>query len=76
MVGNVFERCSDRYSDRYYAVSPNRDPTGPEDGEAFVNRGGAWNLDVGRSLCGQRFFSKSEFLTNIAGLRVVVALPE
>jgi formylglycine-generating enzyme required for sulfatase activity len=76
MTGNVFERCSDRYSDRYYAVSPDRDPAGPEDGEAFVSRGGAWNLDVGRGLCGWRFFSKPDFVTNVSGFRAVVALPE
>jgi acetoin utilization deacetylase AcuC-like enzyme/formylglycine-generating enzyme required for sulfatase activity len=43
MHGNVAEWCNDVYGEHYYASSPERNPTGPSDGEKYVLRGGAWN---------------------------------
>ncbi len=43
MHGNVAEWCNDLYGPRYYQDSPEENPRGPEDGEEFVLRGGAWN---------------------------------
>ncbi|TWS26586.1 formylglycine-generating enzyme family protein [Tsukamurella sputi] len=40
-VGNVWEWCADRYSARYYRVSPEHSPTGPDRGTARVLRGGS-----------------------------------
>ena len=40
MLGNVWERVSDWYSETYYAVSPADDPTGPLHGPGRVSRGG------------------------------------
>ncbi|ADG79919.1 Sulfatase-modifying factor enzyme domain-containing protein OS=Tsukamurella paurometabola (strain ATCC 8368 / DSM / CCUG 35730 / CIP 100753 / JCM 10117/ KCTC 9821 / NBRC 16120 / NCIMB 702349 / NCTC 13040) OX=521096 GN=Tpau_3335 PE=4 SV=1 [Tsukamurella paurometabola] len=40
-VGNVWEWCSDRYSARYYRVSPTDSPGGPDRGTARVLRGGS-----------------------------------
>ncbi|UCD64008.1 MAG: formylglycine-generating enzyme family protein [Candidatus Zixiibacteriota bacterium] len=49
MAGNVVEWVFDRYSADYYAVSPGRNPQGPESGKFRVIRGGGWHS--GPSCC-------------------------
>jgi sulfatase modifying factor 1 len=42
LTGSVHEWCADWHEDGYYAVSPERNPTGPALGVRRASRGGAW----------------------------------
>jgi formylglycine-generating enzyme required for sulfatase activity len=42
MSGNVWEWCADWYDGKYYASSPQDNPTGPDSGTGRVLRGGGW----------------------------------
>lgn len=41
--GNVWEWVQDKYSETYYAQSPETDPSGPANGNQYVVRGGSWH---------------------------------
>jgi len=40
--GNVWEWVWDWYSDSFYSISPNQNPTGPDSGQTRTLRGGSW----------------------------------
>ena len=42
ITANVHEWCADWHSRNFYAVSPERNPTGPAEGTRRVSRGGSW----------------------------------
>ena len=46
MVGNVFEWTSDWYNPRYYALSSDTNPQGPEEGVVKAVRGGSYAVDA------------------------------
>ena len=54
MSEGVHEWCADWYGGDYYQQSPRRNPSGPEDGNRKVARGGAWRHKICYSRCASR----------------------
>jgi len=70
MCDNVHEWCRDWYSPDYYAVSPERNPRGPETGERRASRGGSWRHHIKMSRCAARSSIPPEFHYADYGFRV------
>ena len=70
--GNVWEFCSDRYSDSYYGErpDPDTDPSGPASGTGRTVRGGAWGNNAGSCRSAYRWWFYSDFSHDRAGIRV------
>jgi formylglycine-generating enzyme len=51
---NVHEWCSDWFHSEYYAISPDRNPGGPENGERRSSRGGSWRHHIKVTRCAAR----------------------
>ena len=54
ICANVHEWCSDWYDANYYAVSPERNPRGPESGQRRASRGGSWRHHIKVTRCAGR----------------------
>jgi formylglycine-generating enzyme required for sulfatase activity len=70
---NVHEWCADWYAADYYAVSPPRNPQGPESGSRRASRGGSWRHRVKVSRCAARSSLPPEFQYKDYGFRVLRA---
>lgn len=71
MCENVHEWCSDWYGADYYAISPDRNPQGPEEGRRKASRGGSWRHQIKISRCSARSSIPPEFKYADYGFRVV-----
>jgi formylglycine-generating enzyme required for sulfatase activity len=67
---NVHEWCSDWFDASYYAVSPERNPAGPENGQRKSSRGGSWRHHVKVARCAARSSIPPEFQYADYGFRV------
>jgi formylglycine-generating enzyme len=67
---NVHEWCRDWYDPNYYAVSPERNPRGPESGTRRASRGGSWRHHIKMSRCAARSSIPPEFQYADYGFRV------
>lgn len=67
---NVHEWCSDWFDAGYYAVSPERNPRGPESGVRRASRGGSWRHHIKASHCHTRSSIPPDFHYADYGFRV------
>lgn len=74
MCENVHEWCSDWYGADYYAISPDRNPRGPESGARKASRGGSWRHQIKIARCAARSSIPPEFQYADYGFRVVCDL--
>ena len=70
LCANVHEWCSDWYAADYYAVSPERNPCGPEAGTRRSSRGGSWRHQIRFSRCAARSSIPPEFQYADYGFRI------
>ena len=67
---NVHEWCSDWYQADYYAISPERNPRGPETGDRRASRGGSWRHHIKATRCAARSSIPPQFQYADYGFRV------
>ena len=72
MTGNVWEWCSDYFSEDYYSQSPKENPTGPVSGERFVFRGGSIYTNERNSRVAVRNHHTNDHNYGDIGLRLVL----
>ncbi|MBF0461068.1 MAG: formylglycine-generating enzyme family protein [Magnetococcales bacterium] len=70
MLGNVWEWCQDRYSNKTYTKDPVTDPQGPVEGAGRVMRGGGWNGYAGHLRAAYRFELDPGYRRRNLGLRL------
>jgi len=71
LAGNVWELCSDWYSESYYADSGYDNPTGPDSGYVKVIRGGSWKYSRWNCRTATRGMFRPNETRNDVGFRIV-----
>jgi formylglycine-generating enzyme required for sulfatase activity len=69
MTGNVAEWVADTYDETFYQKSAYRDPSGPEDGQHKVIRGGSWRETPQNARLTKRFQAKMWRTDSTIGIR-------
>jgi formylglycine-generating enzyme len=67
---NVHEWCSDWYDPNYYAISRDRNPRGPDQGQRKASRGGSWRHHIKVARCSARSSIPPHFQYADYGFRV------
>ncbi|HMK28336.1 MAG TPA: SUMF1/EgtB/PvdO family nonheme iron enzyme [Terriglobales bacterium] len=73
---NVHEWCSDWFRPDYYAVSPERNPQGPPNGDRRASRGGSWRHHIKISRCSARSSIPPGFQYADYGFRLACDAPQ
>jgi len=68
---NVHEWCLDWYAEDFYSHSPEKNPTGPEEGARRVSRGGSWRHQIKASRAAHRSSLPPEYRYTDYGFRFV-----
>ena len=71
--GNVWEWCQDWFARDYYQRSAKVDPTGPDQGQYRVLRGGCWSYSGGLCRSAYRFDFHPSVRIHYLGFRAVLA---
>jgi formylglycine-generating enzyme required for sulfatase activity len=73
LAGNVWEWTADWYGSKYYAASPESNPTGPDSGTQKVLRGGSWLYSAEGLRGSYRYAKAPTFFNYEIGFRCAVS---